>query len=583
MPSTTVPAPVQKFESNLPSTRNIETQPTENTAPGGLQLPNVDQGAFYRPFERNLGPQSQRTGSIDDILKRADVARRERLQSAASVVEKKKSEADPKAVPKAVPTLLPSKLPKVNIEKDFAPAARALKDKLPKIRNLAEVETPSIVLKENEPKEVEAKDVEVKEVEVEKVAETSSTPNTVSNDFASPETKTPEIKTPTPSEEVVKVEEPAVPQKPIRSEEEIIKELRNTTVPHSVVFDSSPIIPEQNMPRPRKSTEPTIEPTIEPKDEAVVLRARPVESFQGPVFNQDRKVAIDIAPPPALRVAGLRPQSNSVDQKPDAEYLVQRTPRVRVEPQRIPMLQASATLEPVKIEEVLEQPRYNMEPLPLPHFTVEPLPLTEEFYLSPEGVPLEQISEEPVSIELGLDLQTTDTQTTDLPTLGMSNSVASPEFSSLPLVGQGEVTSKPETLILKAEVREHVLNRGAPNFNQSQTATELPDPMTEQQTTPAPSDQHQQVFRQQEILRLRAAPTNNGDVYSNASSAAKIRFLKPKYQYDRGQQQRKQNSESPNLQLQNQQRGQPIFDYDRIKDEINRLSKRPGSRDTQDR
>ena len=96
--------------------------------------------------------------------------------------------------------------------------------------------------------------------------------------------------------------------------------------------------------------------------------------------------------------------------------------------------------------------------------------------------------------------------------------------------------------------------------------------------------QQNEVLQRDEILRLRAAPTGNDDVYRNTSSAAKIRIMKPRYQYyNRERQQIQREHNAPEIQLPTQQRGQPIFDYDRIKDEVNRLSKRPRPTEIQDR
>ena len=542
IPSTTVPAPIQNL--GAPSTNEFQIEAEEFTAPGNLEAPSidVDQGAFYRT---NSLEHSRRSGNVNDILRRAELARQERLQNANSVIEQN---------PEAVSGTVPTRLPKLKAEKASAP----LENQLPKIKNLAEAESESVTQVTEEPKKTEAKE------EVEIKSETIAATNDANNEFDLPKVKTPEVKTvetekPTPAvQETVQVEEPVIPQKPFRSEEEIVRELRNSTVPHSVVFDSSPIIPEQNIPRALKSPAPK----SVPGNGEIVLRARPVKTLFSPA--QTEQVAVDIAPPPALRVAELRPRPKNVEPQPNVEYVAQREPQM-MQPRRIPMLQASAT-QRVDIEEVLEQPpRYTIEPLPQPHFVVEPLPLADDVYLSPEGLPLEQISDKPLSAS------------------GVPTSDRLPEFSSLPQVEQVvvqpaevqpvETTSKREILVLKAQVNQELISK-----SQALPAAKVKSHPRQEVL------QQNEVLQRDEILRLRAAPTGNGDVYRNTSSAAKIRIMKPRYQYyNRERQQIQREHNAPEIQLPTQQRGQPIFDYDRIKDEVNRLSKRPRPTEIQDR
>ncbi len=137
-----------------------------------------------------------------------------------------------------------------------------------------------------------------------------------------------------------------------RPEKQVIEELRNVSVPHQIVFDSSPIIPEQYA-RSGNSR----------RDDMIVLQARPAERVS---FSSQQQLAqnyLEIAPPPALPVSDLRARQSQLESVND-----------------IPSRNTAYD----QIQESLR----------LPSFTFNPLPLMCEVTESPDGIPLDRISTE---------------------------------------------------------------------------------------------------------------------------------------------------------------------------------------------
>ena len=495
--------PVESFQAprELPlqapaeSINIFRNTPAPETVPAPLTAPALlDDSTNFKswlPSRNSIQPRipTLRTQPATDVvMQRAERARQRRL---AAEAEAKALAEEAKAgikVATALPPAEPKPAPKV--------APKVVGEFLPSVKNLADA-TESTIQKIAKPSDM-----------------------AINNDFVAPakiEEKAPEIvREPTPVKvpELIKPE-PVVAAKPQRSEKEVVDELRNSTVPHAVVFDSSPLIPEQRL-RPSNPTEPYA-------TDGVVLRARPVQTFQ---FNNQKPTpqvveSTRIAPPPTLQATTLRP-----GQYYDRQRVAERTPQPKrkvvdspVESRNsIPAIQASVKRQ-VMVAEALQQPQ----------FQIEPLPQQTEVLTSPEGIPLDQISKEPT------------------------------QFQSLPVMDQ---LTEPSSIFLENSTTERVRRQIQP---EPQPEVQ-PEPPVRQ---PAPKTDG--------ILRLRAAPTGGNGTFSNASSAARIKMLQPTYQYDRGQQGQGQDgnfdSEQPPAFRLPKQQGQPMFDYDRIKEEIDRMSK----------